>query len=335
MEYNEKYMRRALQLAARGAGFVSPNPMVGAVIVSGDRIIGEGYHRRFGQAHAEVNAVNSVSPADRHLLSDSTIYVTLEPCSHYGKTPPCAKLLIDCGIPRVVIGAVDPFSRVAGRGIDMLREAGIDVVTGILADESRRLNASFFTAHTLHTPFVTLKWAQSSDGYMDRKRLPGQAAARFSNDVTTTINHRLRSLNDAILTSAVTANADRSRLTVRDWPGLSPRPVVIDRNNRLAADAPVRENDPIIYTEGSLPEILSDLYSTHGVTSLLVEAGPTLLQAFIDSDLWDVARVETAPILLGDQGTASSPRLAAIPLATEIISGNRLDLYSQNPLIGI
>ncbi len=333
MEYNEQYMRRALELAAHGAGNVSPNPMVGAVIVCDGRIIGEGYHRCYGQAHAEVNAVNSVAPDDRPLLSRSTIYVTLEPCSHYGKTPPCAKLLIDCGIPRVVVGAVDPFSRVAGRGINMLREAGIEVVTGVLARESQRLNAAFFTAHTLHTPFVTLKWAQSADGFMDCKRTPDRPAARFSTAETTTLCHQLRSLNDAILTSAVTANADRSQLTVRHWDGRSPRTVVIDRSRRLAHDAPIRATDPIIYNGGTLTDILSDLYSAHGVTSLLVEAGPTLLQSFIDQDLWDVARVETAPFQLGDEGAAPSPRLAATPIRTDYIGSNRLDLYTQNPLL--
>ncbi len=333
MEFEEKYMRRALELAAHGAGNVSPNPMVGAVIVCDGRIIGEGYHRCFGKAHAEVNAVDSVAPADRPLLSRSTIYVTLEPCSHYGKTPPCAKLLIDCGIPRVVVGAVDPFSRVAGRGINMLREAGIEVVTGVLARESQRLNAAFFTAHTLQTPFVTLKWAQSADGFMDRKRNQGESAARFSTPATTALTHRLRSLNDAIVTSAATANADRSQLTVRHWDGRSPRIVVIDRRGLLGADAPLRQSDPIIYTEGTLPEILSDLYSTHGVTSLLVEAGPTLLQAFIDEDLWDVVRVETSPLQLGADGTAPAPRLAATPFHTDFIGNNRLDFYTQNPLV--
>lgn len=333
MEYNEKFMRRALELASRGAGNVSPNPMVGAVIVHNGRIIGEGYHRRYGQAHAEVNAVNSVSGADRYLLPESTIYVTLEPCSHYGKTPPCAKLLIDCKIPHVVVGAVDPFSKVSGQGIEMLREAGAEVVTEVLARESQRLNATFFTAHTLATPFVTLKWAQSTDGYMDIKRNAGEPAPRFSTQLSTALTHRLRALNDAILTSAVTANADRARLTVRDWHGRAPRPVVIDRSGRLDPSSPLMERDPIIYRDGSLPEILSDLYASHGVTSLLVEAGPTMLQAFIDQDLWDVARVETSPVHLEDRGSAPSPRLAGTPYKTIEVDGNRIDLYSQNPLV--
>lgn len=326
-------MRRALELAARGQGFVSPNPMVGAVIVHGDRIIGEGYHRQYGHPHAEVNAIASVSPADEHLLPESTIYVTLEPCSHYGKTPPCAKLLIDKRIPRVVIGAGDPFIRVAGRGIAMLREAGAEVIEGVLAEESRRLNATFFTAHTLHSPFVTLKWARSADGFMDCKRLPGEPAARFSTTLTGVATHRLRSLHDAIITSAATINADNPQLTVRSWYGRSPRPVIIDRHNLVASDAAIMHRDPIIYREGELGEILSDLYNTHNINSVLVEAGPTLLQAFIDADLWDVARVETSPSHLDANGSSPAPALATTPCLSTQINGNRFDLYAQNPLV--
>lgn len=333
MNYDIKYMRRALDLAARGLGHVSPNPMVGAVIVHNDRIIGEGYHRQWGQPHAEVNAINSVNPRDRHLLKNSTIYVTLEPCSHYGKTPPCAKLLVDRQIPRVVIGATDPFIKVSGRGIEMLRQAGAEVEVGILADESRRLNATFFTAHTLHSPFVTLKWAQSADGFMDHKRQPGESACRFSTPATTALAHRLRSLHDAILTSAATINADNSLLNTRTWHGRSPRPVIIDRRGLLSSSASILDNNPIIYREGSLSEILSDLYSRHGFTSVLVEAGPTLLKAFIDDDLWDIARIETAPVRLDDAGSAPAPRLFGTPFKTKTAGTNRIDLYSQNPLV--
>ena len=168
MEINEAYMRRALRLAANGRGFTAPNPMVGAVIVAaGGKVIGEGWHRRCGEGHAEVNAVASVRESDRHLLADSTMYVTLEPCSHYGKTPPCSRLIVETGIPRVVVGAGDPNPKVNGRGIAMIRESGAEVVTGVLADESIALNRVFFTAQTLHRPYITLKWAQSADGFID------------------------------------------------------------------------------------------------------------------------------------------------------------------------
>ena len=329
------YMKRALELAARGMGYTSPNPMVGAVIVHQGRIIGEGYHRRLGEAHAEVNAVNSVKEGDLHLLPESTMYVTLEPCSHYGKTPPCAKLIIDRQIPRVVVGAVDPFSKVAGRGIAMLRQAGIDVTEDVLADECRQLNATFFTAHTLGSPFVTLKWAQSTDMFMDHLRSEQEpGAARFSNSATTMLTHRLRSLHDAILTTASTVNADNPSLNVRCWGGRSPRPVIIDRHGKLNPEATILGSDPIIYTRDiPLEELLSDLYSRHGLTSVLVESGPTLLNQFIDQELWDLIRVETAPFELDDKGTYPSPRLGYTPGLTRFVDQNRLDYYSANPLV--
>lgn len=309
MEYELKYMRRALELAARGRGFTSPNPMVGAVIVRNGMIIGEGYHRRCGEGHAEVNAVASV--ADKSLLRDSTMYVTLEPCSHWGKTPPCAKLIIDTGIPRVVVGAVDPFVKVAGRGIAMLRQAGVEVVEGVLADESRRLNRRFFTAHTQHRPWVTLKWAMSADGFMDRRREPGEPAARFSNALTTTLTHRLRAMHDAILTTAATVNADNPLLNVRYWPArIDPRPVIIDRRGLVNPEAAILGRDPLIYNGDIDPaDLLADLYATHGITSVLVEAGPRLLQTLIDRGLWDIARIETSPTPLGAQGTHTAPTL--------------------------
>ena len=167
MNIDETYMSRALQLAKNGFGRVSPNPMVGAVVVADGRIIGEGFHRQWGHAHAEVNAIASVAEADRRLLRQSTIYVTLEPCSHYGKTPPCSKLIIDTGIPRVVVGCLDPFKEVSGRGIKMLREAGVDVTTGVLERQCQWINRKFMTAHTHHRPYVTLKWAESADRFVD------------------------------------------------------------------------------------------------------------------------------------------------------------------------
>ncbi|MDE6288774.1 MAG: bifunctional diaminohydroxyphosphoribosylaminopyrimidine deaminase/5-amino-6-(5-phosphoribosylamino)uracil reductase RibD, partial [Muribaculaceae bacterium] len=225
MIYDRKYMERALELAGHGRGYTSPNPMVGAVITAPDgRIIGEGYHRRCGEGHAEVNAIASVKDADRELLKQSTMYVTLEPCSHYGKTPPCAKLIIDTGIPRVVVGAADPFKEVAGRGIAMLRAAGVDVTEGVMAEESRSLNARFITAHEQQRPWVTLKWARSADGYLDSDR-PDGTPEKFSTALTSVIVHRTRSLHDAILAGSGTALADRPRLDCRLWPGRNPLPI--------------------------------------------------------------------------------------------------------------
>lgn len=320
------YMARALQLARAGRGHVSPNPMVGAVIVSADgRIIGEGWHRRFGQGHAEVNAVASVAEADRPLLHSATIYVTLEPCSHYGKTPPCAKLLIDCGIGRVVIASGDPNPKVSGRGVAMLREAGIEVAEGLMAEESRALNRPFMTAHTLRRPFVTLKWAQSADGFMDHDRSGGTDAARFSTGLSSQLVHQRRACHDAIAVGAGTAIADRPRLDVRHIEGRSPRRILFDRHNLLSDSG-----FDIHITDGKpLSDVLSRLYSEDGITSLLVEGGPSLLKSFIDSGLWDEAYVEVSPVTLGERGRKPAPVIGAVPGGAEKTGPNTIFSYSR------
>lgn len=310
--------------------------MVGAVIVSEDgTIIGEGYHRRCGEAHAEVNAVRSVK--DKELLSSATIYVTLEPCAHYGKTPPCAQLLIDCGFRRVVIGALDPFSRVCGRGIAMLREAGIEVETDVLADDCRRINPAFFTAHTLRRPFVTLKWAQSCDGYIDRRRRPDEVPAAFSTDLGRLAVHRLRASHDAILVGSSTVIADNPSLSNRLWPGSSPRPVIIDCRRRIDSRYKLTTAESLITVTEPQPieYILSNLYEHYGITSLLVEGGAATLQSFIDAGLWDVARVETADFNLADGGGVKAPDIAAAPSATFRIGRNSFFYYSNNPLVDV
>ena len=324
------YMRRALALAKNGKGFASPNPMVGAVIVAPDgRIIGEGWHRRCGEGHAEVNAVGSVRGCDRNLLPHSTMFVTLEPCSHYGRTPPCAELIIATGIPRVVVATTDPFEKVAGRGIAMLRNAGVEVVTGVLERESRELNRRFFTAHIQRRPFVTLKWAQSADGFMDWVRHGGRGACRFSNPLTGLLTMRLRSLHDAVLTTAATVAADRSRLTVRGWDGRTPKVVLLDRSRRITADAPLfaAEKREVIVIDDfdfdcGLSGLLRGLYADHGLTSVLIEAGPTLLGKFLDEGLWDAARVETAPFTLGREGAARAPQPQGHPARHATWDGN-------------
>lgn len=327
MNVDERYMRRALELAAHGMGNTSPNPMVGAVVVDDNGlVIGEGYHRRCGEAHAEVNAIASVK--DREALRRSTIYVTLEPCSHYGKTPPCARLIIESGIPRVVVGAGDPFREVAGRGIRMLRDAGVEVVEGVLAEESRRLNRRFMTAHECRRPFITLKWAQSADGFMDSDRPDGRPAV-FSGKLGAMLVHRLRSMHDAILVGSGTALADNPRLDCRLWPGRSPQPVVLDRRGRLDASA-LRMNSPMIVTGcDDVGAPMSELYS-RGITSVLVEGGPTVLDAFLRAGLWDEARVEVSPSRLGRHGRAQAPAVPAVPYMTENIDGNRI-LHYANP----
>ncbi len=272
-------MRRALCLAGNGLLDASPNPMVGAVLVDpSGKIIGEGWHRRCGEGHAEVNAVASV--ADTSLLRNATMYVTLEPCSHYGKTPPCASLIIEKGIPRVVIGCLDPFEKVAGRGVRMLKDAGVEVVTGCLEKECLELNEKFVASHRRKRPFVTLKWAESADGYIDGK---------ISTPLTSMLTHRLRATHDAILVGSGTVLADNPRLDTRLYAGHSPLRVILDRRGRVK-DAV--DGTTIIYREfSSLNDVLEDLYK-RGITSVLVEGGAELHRSFIDSGLWDAMRVE-------------------------------------------
>jgi len=333
---DEKYMRRALSLARNGMGYASPNPMVGAVIVSPDsRIIGEGWHRRCGEGHAEVNAVASVRDCDRHLLAESTIYVTLEPCAHYGKTPPCAELIIRTHMPRVVVGCVDPFAKVAGRGIAMLREAGIEVTVGVLEDECKALNRRFFTAHTMGRPFITLKWARSADGFMDCVRTSSHPSAfRFSNDLTSMATMKLRSLHDAVLTTAATVRADDCRLTVRGWDGCQPMRIVLDRHGEMPQGSRLLSGGShgVSVLSGKDAEVeaaVRHLYENYGVTSVLVEAGPRLQRHMIECGLWDAAREEIAPVHLGDRGTHKAPELpVAMVTDRSEWNGNTIVWYS-------
>ena len=341
---DEFYMQRCLQLARCGAGSTSPNPMVGAVIVCDGRIIGEGYHIRAGEPHAEVNAVNSVAEADRHLLSRSTMYVSLEPCSHYGKTPPCCDMIIARGIARVVIGTADPNPQVDGAGIERMRSAGIDVTVGVLEEECLRLNRAFFTSQLHKRPYVTLKWAQSADGFIDLLREGGQAV-KISSPVSQVAVHRLRAQNVAILVGRHTALLDDPSLNIRHWAGRSPLRLVIDKNCTLPADLKIFDGTlpTVVYTacekedkvgknieqvvldfnEPLLPQILAHLNGRR-VDSLLVEGGATLLQSFIKASLWDEARVEINPGLELGNGVVA-PSLAPLqPIAEECLAGNRI-----------
>lgn len=345
MFINEKYMRRALQLARQGAGHTSPNPMVGAVIAGPDgTIIGEGWHRRCGEGHAEVNAVASVK--DVSLLHDSTIYVTLEPCSHYGKTPPCAKLLIKRGIPRVVVGCLDPFPEVAGRGVTMLREAGIEVVVGVLEKECRALNRRFLTAHTTGRPWVQLKWAQTADGFIALLPDVGENPLHMSTPVTMRLMHRQRALCDAIVVGAATARIDNPSLTTRQWPGRSPLRVVLSRELSIPLNLSLlTDGQPtIVYncvkdeTFGAVQYVkmdtsspqswLQDLYR-RGVTSVMVEGGTQVLQQMIDAGVWDEARIEVSPRRVG-QGVPA-PFIDGQITERHTIDGNTITYLTQAP----
>lgn len=316
VEVEDKYMARCISLARGGAGNVAPNPMVGAVIVHQGRIIGEGFHRKYGEAHAEVNAIASVG--DEALLKESTIYVSLEPCSHYGKTPPCASLIIEKQIPRVVIGCPDPFPEVAGRGVKMLREAGIEVVTGVMEKEARELNRVFMTFQEKKRPYVYLKWAQSADGFLDLLRTDASLpAVALSSAETLRRVHYLRAHVSAIMVGTRTALLDNPSLTVRHWAGNSPVRVVLDRSLRIPSDyhlldgcvktlvftakeAANRENVEYVtidFSQPVLPRVLHELYMRR-LDSLMVEGGAVLLNAFLEEDVWDEARIETAPLSL-------------------------------------
>lgn len=330
-----RYMRRALELAAMGRGHVSPNPMVGAVIVDpSGRIIGEGYHHHYGGPHAEVCAVDSVADTDRALLGASTIYVTLEPCSHYGKTPPCAKLLIDIGIGRVVVGAGDPNPRVAGRGIAMLRDAGIEVAEGLLAHECCQLNRAFMTAHTMRRPYITLKWARSADGFMDHRRTHGEDAARFSTPESRQLVHWRRACHDAIAVGAGTVLADNPSLDVRYIAGRSPRPVIFDRNKLINGDNCRIYNTAIHITDCGkdcsmeLSRTLARLYADDGITSVLVEGGASLLSEFIDAGLYDDVYEEVAPVVLGERGNVKAPQAPGILVEQTKINNNIINHYT-------
>ena len=288
---DEKYMRRCIQLARNGQQNAKPNPMVGAVIVSADgRIIGEGYHVRCGEGHAEVNAFASVRSEDESLLSGATMYVSLEPCSHYGKTPPCADLIIKKGVRRVVVGCIDEFAEVQGRGIQKLRDAGITVEVGVLEKECKELNRRFFTFHREKRPYIILKWAQTANGFIDDHFKPVQ----ISNDFTKMLSHKLRAEEDAILVGRVTEERDHPQLTVRDWRGPDPKRLVIDRSHPLN---------------------LESLHA-HNIQSLIVEGGAQTLNSFLKKSLWDEIRVETNLSMAVAEGTRA-PQLPANAIAIE------------------
>lgn len=315
MSEDEKYMYRCIQLAQNGVNGAAPNPMVGAVVVHEGRIIGEGYHIRCGGPHAEVNAIRSVK--DERLLTESTIYVSLEPCSHYGKTPPCADLIISKRIPRVVVGCMDPFAQVCGRGIQKLRDAGIAVAVDVLEQECLRLNRKFMTFNRRHRPYVTLKWAESADGFIDRDRTGGEPVV-LSTPLTRMTVHRQRAEHKAILVGRRTALLDNPSLTVREWVGTNPLRLVIDKELTLphrlhlfdgttptwvftAKANPSTEAVRYVqldFGRDILAQMMESLYEAK-IQSLLVEGGSQLLQSFIDAELWDEIYIERSPLRLG------------------------------------
>ena len=329
-DIDEKYMRRCLQIAANGLQNAKPNPSVGAVIVAADgRIIGEGYTSAYGGAHGEVNAFASVKPENEHLLKESTIYVSLEPCSHHGKTPPCCDLIIRKGVKRVVCGCVDPFSQVQGRGIKRIREAGIEVEVGVLEKECIASNKRFITFNTHQRPYIILKWAQTADGFIgritsDRKQKESLA---ISTPFTKMLVHKLRAENDAILIGRGTFETDKPQLNVREWTGTNPERLLLSAS--MAKESYQPEGWKVF---ANIHDALAHLYKEKK-QSLIVEGGAETLKQFIAKDLWDEIRLETNPNLTVEQGVAAPeiPKNAML-VSSESFDGNTIKVYERaNP----
>ena len=325
MEY-ANYIAHCIEIARRGEYFVAPNPMVGAVLVDADgTILAEGWHEKYGEGHAEVNCFRAaeekgLSPFTFHL---STLFVSLEPCSHYGKTPPCAKLIIEKGVGRVVVGMLDPNPLVAGKGVQMLREAGIEVIVGVMETECRELNKRFLCLHEKKRPYVILKWAQTADGFIDIKRTGG-SPLKISTPKTKEIVHRMRAENMAIMVGTNTVLLDNPRLLNTHWQGRNPIRVTIDRHGRIPADARIfsDESETIVYRDRTdWPFILEDL-AKRNIHSILVEGGTTLLNHILETGIWDEIHVEVAPELTIGDGV-KAPNIT-LPDTFEEVDGHRL-----------
>jgi diaminohydroxyphosphoribosylaminopyrimidine deaminase/5-amino-6-(5-phosphoribosylamino)uracil reductase len=337
-------MHRCLELAKLGAGYVAPNPMVGAVLVHNEKIIGEGYHQTHGQAHAEVNCINSVSEENKNLISGSTLYVSLEPCVHHGKTPPCTDLILHNNIPKVVVGCRDPFDKVNGKGIDKLKTAGVEVVVNILEKVCSDLNKRFFTFYIKHRPYIILKWAQSSNGKIANE---DHSRVFITNDFTNRLVHKWRSEEAAILVGTNTALRDDPELTVRSWQGKNPTRLIIDMNLNLSTSLKIfngqahtiifntvkhEQTDNVSYfqvTNNSsiVHQIINALYQLN-IQSVIIEGGAKTLRSFIDEKMWDEARIITNEELIIEHGLPAPELKNFKQTLSEIILTDRIQ-YCQ------
>ena len=343
---HKKYMQRCLELAKNGLGTTYPNPMVGSVIVFENQIIGEGWHQKAGEPHAEVNAINSVK--DKSLLSKSTIYVSLEPCSHFGKTPPCSDLIIHHKIPNVVVGTVDPNEKVAGKGIEKLRQSGATVTVGILEKKCLELNRRFFTFHNQKRPFIILKWAESADGFLSPQSKNEQKPVWITNLYSRQLVHKWRTEEQAILVGTSTVLADNPKLNSRDWMGKNPIRIVLDRSRKISDDYEVKNgkqqtifitekenfvsvencNFETIIFDNQLAEKISSLLFQKGIQSVIIEGGLQTLQTFIDANLWDEARIFRGSLLF-QQGT-KAPSLAGETVKRTTILNDELLILKRH-----
>lgn len=334
--HQQQFMQRALQLAQLGEGVVSPNPMVGCVIVHERTIIGEGWHKKYGEAHAEVNAVNSVE--DKSLLPKSEVYVTLEPCSHFGKTPPCADLLIKYQVKKVFVCNYDPNPLVAGQGIEKLRQAGVEVEIGLLTEAGRELNKRFFTYIEKKRPYIILKWAESADGFIAKKNYE---AIQISNLLSRRFVHKMRSEEDSIMVGTNTVKYDNPKLDTRFWTGKNAIRVLIDKDLSLLNTLNIFDNsqkticynllkDEVINnnifvkipTNNSIESFIIQVLYQRKIQSIIIEGGAILLQSFIDSGLWDEAFILKSKLILGDG--IKAPTIGGVEILRENLDDNVL-----------
>lgn len=343
---HEKYIKRCIDLAKNGIGATYPNPMVGSVIVLDDVIIGEGWHQKAGEPHAEVNAINSVK--DKSLLKEATMYVSLEPCSHFGKTPPCSNLIVNSGIKNVVIGTIDSNSLVRGKGVEHLRANGCNVVVGVLEDKCYKLNKRFFTYHSKKRPYIILKWAETVDGFIDKLRNNNSDKSPnwISNSYSQQLVHKMRAQEQAILVGTNTVLNDNPSLTTRFWKGVNPIRVILDRTLKITKEFTVFDGrvKTIIFTEvkneglakenifferidfsKNVPNQICEVLYKYEIQSLIIEGGAKVLQSFIKANLWDEAYVYTGNVNFSKG--IKAPELNKIPSEKHVISDDILHLY--------
>lgn len=350
MNIHEKYIKRCIEIAKNGLGTTAPNPMVGCVIVHDNKIIGEGFTSPHGGPHAEINAINSVK--NKTLLGHSTLYVTLEPCSHFGKTPPCADAIVQSKIPKIVIGTLDTHNKVAGKGIEKLKASGCEVIVGILENEVKMHHKRFFTFHNKKRPYIILKWAQTADGFIAPQTRNEQKPVWITNVLSRQLVHKWRTEEQAILVGTNTAVEDNPSLTARDWTGKNPIRVVLDRNLRLSKKLNVFDNTAPTIIVSKLQEnqkheieiktlefldwdlkdqiakqICTILYN-HDITSIIIEGGQHTLQTFIDENIWDEARVFTGTTSF-NQGI-KAPNFSAPLVSHELILNDILRIYKND-----
>ncbi|WP_456422668.1 bifunctional diaminohydroxyphosphoribosylaminopyrimidine deaminase/5-amino-6-(5-phosphoribosylamino)uracil reductase RibD [Lutibacter sp.] len=348
MNIHEKYINRCIELAKNGLGATYPNPMVGSVIVLNDTIIGEGWHQKSGEPHAEVNAINSVK--NKTLLKEATIYVNLEPCSHYGKTPPCANLIVQKGIKNVVIGSIDTNSKVSGKGVEHLKKHGCNVNVGVLEKECKELNKRFFTFHEKKRPFIILKWAETANGFFDKLRneVDENTPNWISNQYSQQLVHKMRAKNEAVLVGTTTALNDNPSLNVRSWGGKNPVRVVIDKTLKIPLNYNLFKGSSkvVIFTEENpknridkhvffekidfsknIPEQICDILYTHEIQAVIIEGGAKTLQSFMDKNLWDEAFVFIGEVVF--KKGLKAPKLKKVPIKIKKISTDTLKVYNN------